>query len=87
MAVPVGGIVTFCVPEAMPQSPSAVISTVTASAVCGAGLAVRVKTALPPSVMSAPAAMPTSDISVSPPDTASVKAPVCPVAAVVASIV
>ena len=87
VTLPDVGIVTGLTPAVIPKSPLVVSSTLTPRGDVGAGLEVTVKTTLSPSVTSEPPVMPTSGSVLRPPDTVSVNAPVCPVAAVVASIV
>ena len=62
VALPLVGMVTVRDPVVTPKSPVWLTAIVTDSAAWGAGLAVKVKTALPPSVMSSPAVMLTSGI-------------------------
>ena len=60
VAVPVVGTVTVREPGDTPKSPAAVTATVTSNPADGAGTAVTVNTASPPSVTPAPAVMLTS---------------------------
>ena len=60
VALPVVGMETVRFPVVTPYSPAAAIVTLTASGEAGAGLAVSVKTALPPSVTALPAETVTS---------------------------
>ena len=57
VALPEVGIVTVCVPVVAPKSPLWVTLTVTSRLALGAGLALTVKTVLPPSVMAEPPEM------------------------------
>ena len=57
VALPVVGMLTVCEPVVTPKSPLWATLTLTNRADAGTGLAVTVKVALPPSVMSFPAAM------------------------------
>ena len=63
VALPVVGTVTVRVPAEMPQAPSVVTATVTGRSADGAGVAVTVKVASPPSVTAAPAETVTAGVS------------------------
>ena len=63
VAMPVVGMVTVCGPAAMPYAPVAATVTLTARSAAGAGLAVSVKVALPPSVTAFPADSVTAGVS------------------------